>query len=92
MNGADRLLVHAFKNERGFVATFSGSRAAVGEKALDAPRSAYFRYPKESTRALDWIRSEDAGGVETVRSRGRRRPCPRRLWSPLPDGNIITGG
>jgi hypothetical protein len=65
MNDADRLLVHAFKDERGFVATFSGSRAAVGEKALDAPRSAYFRYPKESTRALDWIRSEDAGGVET---------------------------
>jgi hypothetical protein len=61
---ANNLLAHVFGNERGIVAAFSGSRTAVGAKKLDAPRSAYLRYPKGAADALDWFRFEDVRGRE----------------------------
>ncbi len=64
MKASSALLVHVFGNERGIVATFSGSRAAVGTKKLDSPRSAYFRYPQDATDALDWFHCEDKRGRE----------------------------
>ena len=62
---ANELLAHVFGNGRGMVGTFSGSREAAGAKTLDAPLSAFFRYPEEATDALGWLRSEDARGRET---------------------------
>ncbi len=63
MKGAIELMAHIFGEQRGFVGAFSGRRADGG-KNLDATRSAYFPWPNERRRTLDWLQAEDARGRE----------------------------
>ena len=59
------LWAHLFGEQYGFIGGFSGLRPAVGDKRLKEMRSAYFSYPDERHRALDWLRKEATRGRET---------------------------
>ncbi len=65
MSSPIELLTHVFGEGRGIVGTFSGFRATAGIKTLDAPRSAYFRWPHEGEVTLEWLRDQDRRHRET---------------------------
>lgn len=62
-NGALELLAHVFGERCGFVAGFSGLRCTISNN-LDAPLSAYFRWPKGGRAVLEWFDGEDERGRE----------------------------
>jgi hypothetical protein len=59
------LFTHLFGEQHGVIGGFSGLRSAAGHKRLEETRSAYFPYPDERNRALDWLRKEATRERET---------------------------
>jgi hypothetical protein len=86
----------------GFVALFSGRR---GEKALEHPRSAYFAWPSEASKAVPWAEGEAgqerelyqcAHLVTTWRRRQEDAAPIYSLWADidhdaLPEGIAVPG-
>ena len=58
------LSTHVFGERCGLICVFSGLRPVVGDKRLVEARSAYFAYPDEMRRALEWLRKAAMRGRE----------------------------